>query len=120
MGHQIRNLALNIITSGMMCFLDDDNVIHPEFWNIITGFKLDQIYTFDMIYKNQSILLGNNPVVGSIDTAQYVFDRSLVGKIRFDTSQYAADGQFINVLVNQHRDKWVYIPKQAAYYNRIR
>lgn len=119
-GHQIRNLALNIITSGMMCFLDDDNVIHPEFWNILVEFKLGQIYTFDMIYKNQSILRGNNPVIGSIDTAQYVFDSSLVGNLRFNVSEYAADGYFIQDLVKQNKDKWVYVPKQAAYYNWIR
>lgn len=119
-GHQIRNMALCTIQEGIMYFLDDDNIIHPNFWNISGQFCLGRIFTFDMIRNNCSILLGNNPVPNLIDVSQYAFDVRLVGDLRFDETAYNADGQFIKKLHNQCNEQWTYIQTVAAFYNKLR
>jgi hypothetical protein len=116
-GHQIRNFALNIIQNAMIYFLDDDNIMHPFFWNLIPNFQSGNIYTFNLLYQNGAILPGDNPIPTKIDTSQYIFDRSLVGDLRFKTDDYRADGIFINTLYEQNRDKSFHFNYIAAYYN---
>lgn len=119
-GHPIRNMALGIITDGLVYFLDDDNVIHPEFWKICRSFAPGKIHTFDMEYADKRVLTGDSVKVCSIDTAQYVFDVALVGTTRFIPTEYVADGMFIESVYGANRDKWVYHKQIAAYYNRLR
>lgn len=119
-GHQIRNMSLNLIKNGFIYYLDDDNIVHPELWNIFTNFENNYIYTFDLIYNDNRILKGNNPIPNKIDTSQYLFDVSLVGNIKFNQSIYNADGIFINNLINNNKDKWKYIENISAYYNKLR
>jgi hypothetical protein len=119
-GHQIRNMGMNIIHEGLLYFLDDDNLIHPSFWNVIANVREGKIYTFDLLYQDGTILLGNKPVVRCIDTAQYIFDMKLVGNLRFDASLYIGDGVFIESMVEMHKDKWEYIPEVGCYYNRLK
>jgi hypothetical protein len=116
-GHQIRNMALNTIKDSLIYFLDDDNIIHPSFWNI--NFDSNKLYTFDMQRKDD-ILKGNKVEPDSIDTAQYVFDVNLVGDLRFDVTLYNADGFFIQKIYEENKDKWVYVPEIASYYNKLR
>lgn len=121
-GHQIREMALQMLRDKpiMVYFLDDDNIVHPNFWNIIKHFEYGHIYTFDMEYNDERILKGNKLVVGNIDTAQYVFDIKLIGNIHFNVQEYGADGIFIQELGEQYKDRCVYIPEISAYYNKLR
>lgn len=119
-GHQIRNMGMNLIHDGMLYFLDDDNVLHPFFWNVIANIQPGKIYTFDLLYQDGTILTGDKPKVKCIDTAQYIFDMQLVGNLRFDASLYTGDGVFIETMVDMHKDKWEYIPNVACYYNRLK
>jgi hypothetical protein len=118
-GHQIRNMSLNIITQGLIYFLDDDNIIHPFFWYITNHFKEGSIHTFNLLYQNGSILKGENPAPKNIDIAQCVFDKSLVGDIRFNANNYSADSVFISELCNKNKDttQIVYFNYIATYYN---
>lgn len=119
-GHQIRNMGLELICDGLLYFLDDDNVVHPSFWNVAETFQENKIYTFDLIHQDGTILTGDRPVVKCIDTAQYVFDIRLVENLRFDASLYTADGVFIQTLCETHRDKWEYVRKIGCFYNRLK
>lgn len=119
-GHQIRNIALNIIMHGLIYFLDDDNIIHPFFWHICTHFKQNTINTFNLLYTTGNVRVGNNPTEHNIDTAQYVFDKSLVGDILFDVNNYSADGAFINSLCENNKEKVFHYNYIAAYYNWLR
>jgi hypothetical protein len=116
-GHQIRNAALNIIQNGLIYFLDDDNIMHPFFWTLTSQFKAGNIYTFNLLYQTGAILRGDNPVPKKIDTSQYVFDRSLIGDLRFNIGDYCADGIFINTLYEQNRERSFHYNYIAAYYN---
>lgn len=119
-GHPIRNMALDVITEGLVYFLDDDNTIHPEFWEMCRSFTPGRIHTFDIEYADKRVLAGDSVKVCSIDTAQYVFDVALVGTTRFIPTEYAADGMFIEAVWEANKDKWVYRKQVAAYYNRLR
>lgn len=116
-GHQIRNMALNIIDDGLLYFLDDDNIMHPFFWNLMDHFKSGHLHTFNLLYQNGTILYGNNPTPKNIDTSQYVFDKSLVNNIRFNMSNYCADGIFIKTIYENNKEKTIYFNHIAAYYN---
>ena len=116
-GHQIRNMALNIITEGFIYFLDDDNIMHPFFWNLFDNFKYGNLYTFNLLYQTGQILYGNDPIPKKIDTSQYVFDRKLVDNIRFDINAYCADGIFINTIYENNKSNSFHFNYIAAYYN---
>jgi hypothetical protein len=121
-GHQIRKMSLDLLkNSGVLIyFLDDDNIIHPNFWNLVPKFQCNHIYSFDQIRESEGrILKGGNLVVNYIDTAQYVFDVNLVNNERFCVSEYNADGLFIQQLGKNHKDKCVYFEELAAYYNKL-
>lgn len=117
-GNACRNRALDVIGEGMVYFLDDDNLVHPEFWKM--SFAPGRIHTFDMQYSDGRVLPGTRPVVDGIDTAQCVVDVALVGPNRWVVTEYAADGMFINAVWEAHKDKWVYHPVVASHYNRLR
>jgi hypothetical protein len=118
-GHQIRNMALNIINYGYIYFLDDDTVLHPHFWNIINNdFKSEVvIYTFNLLYQNGSVLRGHNPSLRNIDMAQIIFSKKIVKDLRFDVNNYCGDGIFIETLYEQNKDNAQFINSVAAYYN---
>lgn len=117
-GHQCRNKALDMIDSGMIYFLDDDNIIHPEFWNL----EIDsgKLFTFNQQRSSTTVFTGDNPTVGMIDTAQFIFDKSILGDLRFEKDKYEADGIFIHELIERAKDNWVFIDKIACYYNKLK
>lgn len=116
-GHPNRNVALEIIKDGLVYFLDDDNIIHPDFWN--TEFKLGKVYTFNQLRnkRNGEVLSGRNPRPGSIDTAQCVFDASLLKGRRFKADAYDADGILIRELCTG--SDWEFIDRVLCYYNYL-
>lgn len=118
-GHQIRNMALDIIQHGLVYFLDDDNIIHPYFWEVASNFIEGLVYTFDIVHSNGIKRIGDTPFTNFIDTAQYVFDIKLV-HTRFDVTDYRSDGHFIKSIVMKDHTKWRYIPKIASYYNYVK
>ena len=121
-GHQIRNYALNnLVKEGWLYFLDDDNIVHPNFWTLQFKTFGVGVHTFDMQYFDGKDLKGDNPTVEHIDTAQFVFNVELVPEdARYDVTKYNADGHFIDRLVNEIGVKYEYHPIVAAWYNKLR
>lgn len=114
-----RNMGISQVPpEGLVYFLDDDNIIQPQFWEQI--FDKDSITTFDTMYKN-TILKGNNIKMCKIDTCQFVVPRKYCCpwySIRDDES--ASDGVFIENVVRFYSDKHVYVPKILSDYNVLR
>ena len=46
-GHPQINHAIDLIEDGFVYIVDDDNVIHPDFWKAYKDLDLDYIYTWD-------------------------------------------------------------------------
>ena len=91
--------------------------MHPFFWHLTDYFKGGNLYTFNLLYQNGKLLYGNNPTPRNIDTCQYVFDKKLVGDLRFDVNAYCADGFFINSLYEPNKSNTIFFNYIAAYYN---
>jgi hypothetical protein len=117
-----RNHGIDQISDNELIYmLDDDNIIHDEFWNLVSLFDLDHIYTFDQerckLPKN-TILKGDNPKLYRIDTAQFVIPKNILGSIRWRISR-CADGYLMEELYSKYKNKFVYINKIACYWNKL-
>lgn len=119
-GHPQRNYGLNLVKDGFIYFLDDDNIIHPEFWNIVPTLDINCFYTFDQQQTYVGKLLkGNVLKVFWIDTAQFIVPKNMIQNIKFDISKYHADGLFITKINELYPKNHIYIPKIACYYNYL-
>lgn len=125
-GNQQRNYALdNIInTNTYVYFLDDDNIIHPELYNLLDNIENNKIYSFDQkrptdVFPFTDYLKGDKIQIFNIDTSMFLIDYNLCKNIRWDLYKYNADGIFIMECYSANRDKWVYIDKLMSYYNYI-
>ena len=127
-----RNLGIEQIKSGFVYMLDDDNIIHDNFWELFKQFKANKIYTFDQercSKNNKTVLLpwnnykptilpGNNYKLYKIDTAQFIVPRHLIDNQRWNISR-CADGIFIEELYRRHPDKFVYMNKVGCWWNKL-
>ena len=48
-GNAQKNFGLKFVKGGQVYFLDDDNIMHPNFWNIILSLKEDCVYMWDRL-----------------------------------------------------------------------
>jgi hypothetical protein len=123
-GNSQRNVALARVKWGMVYFLDDDNVVHPEFWNLVPRFKEGKFYTFDQqrwdefVSTPGAVFKGDTPRLQKIDTAQYVVDVRMTQPWKED--DYKADGLFIEDIYLRFHQDHEYIPIVASYYNYLR
>lgn len=112
------NAALDILDKldyhGYCYVLDDDNIIHPDFYKHI--FRYIKKGFNSLIYFNQDVhgvIRIPSLHVGMIDQAQYVFH---IPTIRF-SNQYDGDGIFVEMLAREHSE---YINETLCYYNKLR
>lgn len=123
-GNSQRNVGLNMVQRGMVYFLDDDNVIHPEFWKIADTFDDVHFYTWDQQRNDEfanklgGIAAGDNPRLRIIDTAQFAVPRYMCRPWQEDA--FIADGLFIEDVYNRFRSLHIYTPVVAAFYNFLR
>ena len=119
-GNPQRNYGMSFVTDGFIYFLDDDNIIHPHFWNTIIELHTDNFYTFDQQRnKNGDILYGNRIEVGYIDTAMFLVHKKHIGALEWITDKYDADGYFICTIAKNHPESHCYINTTACYYNYL-
>ena len=124
-GHAQRNKGMSRVLEGLIYFLDDDTVMHPQFWEILPLMKDEEhFYTFDQQRWDEFVdvpggtFKGNVPAVTKIDSAQYVVPRHMCGT--FIEDDYRADGFFIAEINCQYPGAHTYIPIVASYYNYLR
>lgn len=120
-GNHQRNVAIKLVQNDYIYLLDDDNIMHPNFWNIKkekTNDPSSLIYTFDSQRKNGTTWTrGSNPRFGLIDTACFCVHTDIIKEVTWKADLYAADGLFIETLVAKNKNQFTYIPQIAAYYN---
>ncbi len=114
-GHQARNEWLDQNVLGWTYFLDDDNLLHPDFWKCMNDPKFP-VHVFAQ-ERSPGQVKNASLDVCHVDLAQCVFLREAVGDLRFNL-HYEADGEFISRLASQsaHRLR----PETASYYNRLK
>jgi len=119
-----RNMALKYldeekIDNSYIYFLDDDNIIHPNFYKVCKKFKNKKIYTFNQQVKIRYIRKGNKIKLNFIDTAMFVLDYDLAKKVRWRMQIYETDYYFIKTCLKKNNNKYVYINETGCYYNYL-
>jgi hypothetical protein len=97
MGNPLRNEFLELYADSFtkedwVYYLDDDNILHPKFleeWNNLNGLDCS-IVTWGQIGRLRPT---DQPQVGNIDTACYMFKPYDLPNLRFE-NVYEADGIF--------------------------
>ena len=121
---QSRNLALKVVPSGLVYFLDDDNTMHSNFWRLLPLFEAKRIYTFDQIRMpgrpHQGRLSGQVCHEKSIDMGQVVLDRDLIGNAHFTTFANGEDGRWLGAVCKEHPKDVIYLPFVLSHYNSLR
>ena len=115
-GNSQRNYGMTLVNDGYIYFLDDDNIIHPNFWSIIDSLDNDFFYTFNQL-RQDNTFIGNNIKVGMIDTAMFVVHKNHIKNIKWNVDRYDADGYFISDVFNNNRSKHKFINQIGSYYN---
>jgi hypothetical protein len=120
-GHPLRNEFLDLYEDSFtendwVYFLDDDNVLHPKF--------IQQLES--LLYLNAGIVTWgqegrlrptNEPRIGNIDTASFMFRPSQIKDLRFNTA-YDADGTFANAAAGL--TDLICVEAYLCYYNALR
>ena len=117
-GNPQRNYALNTITNpnAIIYYLDDDNVIHPNFYKLLNIVDNNKIYTFNQCNR----IKGNNINVCKIDTAMVILPYKLCSNIRWILNKYESDGFYIKECYDKNKNKHIYVDNDLCYYNKIR
>jgi glycosyltransferase involved in cell wall biosynthesis len=127
-GHDMINKTIDEIHSGLIYILDDDNIIHPNFFNLLNDWFSNHPEKDGLIFSQK---IGGidftgldvreareeNVQVSKIDMAQFCLKRELVSNYRFPKGYYVGDGMFIEKLFNENKDRFLIVEDIGCYYN---
>jgi len=127
-GHDMINKTLDEIDNGLVYVLDDDNILHSNFFNLVSdwisnNFDKDGLIFSQKIggidFTGQDIREADvdNVKVSKIDMAQFCLKRELIGDIRIPTGQYVGDGIFIQNIFESHSERFIISNQIGCYYN---
>jgi hypothetical protein len=115
-----RNLALDKIQDGFCNFLDDDTILHNGLIKAYESMSENQILIGQQILRDDTLRLNAEvPQSGKIDSGNVIFDRTLVGDLRYE-NLYESDGIFFNNLAKKHPDKIFFANYTISIYNALR
>ena len=97
----------------LLYYLDDDNIIHPDLYDLLNYIDNNTIYSFNQYNR----IKGNNINIGYIDTAMVIIPFNLCKNIKWLLDVYEADGYYIKDCIDSNRDKNDYIDQDLCYYN---
>ncbi len=125
LGNGQRNFGLEYVEKNFsshqpfIYFLDDDNIVHPNFYNLLKQLEKNKVYTFDQ-QRTRYILSGIRPELYYIDLAMFLGDFNIIKKVRFKSETYNADGSYIEECCKINKGNLVYIDEIASYYNYLK
>jgi hypothetical protein len=118
-GHSQRNFANLLIDEGYVLMLDDDTVMHPEFWQEVKDYNHD-IISWKQANKDGSHRLNAGMfTVNNIDSGSFMVKREVIGNLQWQIDAYDSDGRFAEE-VNKKTNSKVSIDKYISYYNYLR
>jgi hypothetical protein len=121
MGNPLRNEFLDLYADSFtkedwVYYLDDDNVLHPKFleeWNNLNALDCS-IVTWGQVGRLRPT---DQPRVGNIDTACYMFKPYDLPNLRFEMT-YEADGIFAQAASEQ--GTLICVEQYLCYYNALK
>lgn len=124
-GNGQRNFALQQIKDGWVWVLDDDNIVHPNFFPLLNEMIEANVnakaFLLPQQHRNGYVRPVSRDYVREtfIDQAQYVLDRGLIGERRY-IMKYTADGEFIERLFAASPSVFHLGTEVMCYYNWLR
>lgn len=108
--------------------LDDDNDMHPHFFNAIVKAwhdfpdKAAIVFSQNRWDEHGPVLHAcpGNMRVGSVDTAQVVFKKDLIGHERFRTTYKCGDGEFYEKMYNRFPDQFAFVDNPVVNFNGLK
>ena len=119
-GNYQRNCALDAVSDGWIYFLDDDTVLHPDFFSELAKVKSKAVAFEQDLETWVRKVAPSEMRVCHIDMGQVIIRREIIGDIRFALSVYEADGIFIESVYKNNPNAWSFIDKPLCYYNKLR
>jgi len=122
------NIGLAHIKDGLVCAIDDDNVMHPSFIKCIyphylngsKGFIYHQLLNIDKSYNKRVRFAKHTKIApGTVDTAQFCFDRSIIKDIKWCTRSKEPDGAFISLVYSKNKESIMLVDEILCYYNYL-
>lgn len=131
MAHSLLSKVIDKIEDGFIYFLDDDNILHENFYDVISksikdnpekrGFIFSQkVGGVDFSGLDIREAKPENTRVQHIDMAQFLLKRDLIGEHRFIPGDYKADGYFIEKIYNLNKEDFHFISEVLCYYNKLK
>ena len=116
-GNPQRNYALDNIKNNntFLYFLDDDNEIHKDLYNLLDIIDDDKFYTFNQ----KDRINGDSIEIYQIDTAMILIYYNICKNIRWKLDLYNADGHYIKECYKENINKWVYVNNTLCTYNTL-
>jgi len=122
-GNPQRNYALDLVKDGFIYFLDDDTIMHRNFWFLLDTFNPAYFYTFDQIRERKENMIctlsGNYIKLNNIDTAMFIVHTNHIKTIRWRNDSCYGDGYFICDILAQNNLCHRYINIIGCYYNYL-
>jgi hypothetical protein len=122
-GAPLRNAAIDYLQisashNDYVYFLDDDNIIHPDWYQTVKDCNEDFV-NWAQVFRNGEPRLRatESPRVGNIDTASFMVKIGAIGKSRFQML-YEADGLFAQEVYKKGTTR--VINDYLCYYNYLR
>jgi glycosyltransferase involved in cell wall biosynthesis len=131
MAHSLLSKVIDKIEDGFIYFLDDDNILHENFYDVIfkevkanptkRGFIFSQkVSGKDFTGLDIREAKPENTRVQHIDMAQFLLKRDLIGSERFVSGDYKADGYFIEKIFKNNTEDFYFINDVLCYYNYLK
>lgn len=118
-GHAQRNFANRLIADGYVLQIDDDTILHPDFWEAVKDCEED-IVSWAQTWANVAHrLAAGNYWVGGIDSGSFMVKRSVIGDLQWQAGRYDADGLFAQQVVARTKSQRR-IEQHLSYYNYLR
>lgn len=116
-----KNRALQVIDSGAVWFLDDDNGAHKDFAIALKEWSAPGVVYSQLNADGTTRLRAdrNAAGIGEIDTAQFVLDRAAIGDTRFPLDSYQSDGHFFAEVFGRNPEIR-FVDRAVTYHNRFR
>jgi glycosyltransferase involved in cell wall biosynthesis len=115
-GNNYRNIGVTKATGDWIYFLDDDNIVHPNFNDLLEYMDKERdVIFFSQIFANQKIRLMPVTIdVGGVDTAMFLVKKSVMDNHKWEEGAYTADGILAKELSN-YNCQYIYTP--YCFYN---
>jgi hypothetical protein len=118
-GHAQRNFANKMIQGGYVLQIDDDTILHPDFWEAVKDCTEDLVCWKQCHKDGLHRLNAGEWHLGHIDSGSFMADRKVIGDSQWIFNRYDADGYFAQEM-RAKTESVKTIQQYLSFYNYLR